>query len=54
MENAPLSFARTLQCTEADITLAILTVGDSNLKIQEFLKKKKVIDNGRELKVYTP
>lgn len=48
-----VDLAKVLNCTEQDIRLAVNLVGNNGLKIQQFMKKKKVKDNGQYLKVYT-
>lgn len=45
--------ARLLECTEQDIICATEAVGNNNLKIQQFVKEKKVKDNGVDLKVFS-
>lgn len=48
-----VDLAKVLNCTEQDIRLAVNLVGNNGLKIQQFMKKKKVKDNGQYLKAYT-
>jgi hypothetical protein len=46
------TLANVLDCTAQDITAAKKIVGNSELKIQQYIKILKTHDNGHFLKVY--
>ena len=46
------ALANVLNCAVLDIEAAKTIVGNSRLKVQQYIKHKKVRDNGHFLKVY--